>query len=792
MYRNFHIVFPDEDDPSFDSPIDGLASGLDTFVTSEYNYAQHLRDLSLDTLSAGSKAEAAYKAYLYSLSCGKFMNTLLLLTLRKALFLETFTWNIRVELSRQVYKALHQIPTLQHLKLRMQAGPTLYEPPPPLPYHNHNVPASQPWIDTQLSGFVASSPPIGPVSSSFSSPTPTSAQASVPPTASFSVSGGYSTSYSQSVLEISSPSTLENTSSALKPSQLRPPKKLPMPRDPPTLSRFLNLKTLCVLDIDSLDIIPELEICLQNCAATLTKLKISFSDALAGQARKPPPEVDPNNDSDEDDEFQVPGVVANQHIPDDMTGPAKIFRAAQMRTRQEGVLATLFNVENLDVSTENTTKSGSPKLNDDENEGEPPRPSGEQAESINPNQEFINSVRHVTDRLSSNPEKNEQDELLDLIFKATKRYLESQQKPQDAKSHEKDTIMTEQDSDIVENIEEGTRASDKEENVASSGSGNGLGIPTTSALPSPRKDLKPPTTNKILVPFLLDSGVDEQGVIPESSVSTTNIPCDEFVPTHEQGTENQQPSDGDRAKPHQVDSTDLIVSTNKVPGGISSPQILRASKKSIEEAKGKLQDSQNPSISDIKQKNISDYVRSTRGIGLESLGFHQIPIKAWVLSKALDFRSLRRITLLNVGNQAPLWLRLMEQNRVEPLPLAKIFTDNVSPQFLTFVSQLQKVDELFMLERSSKHKPESFAPKTTVTIRDIRRTVLKKHLPNLKRLMIKNDSDIDHEAHHDATRHGNWDVDEKTMLQICTRGRTLQELSMSASIKSIVSDSTIS
>jgi hypothetical protein len=90
LYRNFNIVFPDEDDPSYDSPIDGLAGGLDTFVTSDYDYAEHLRDLSLDTLSAGDKAETAYKPYIYSVSCGKFMNTLLHLTLKKAKSLEAF------------------------------------------------------------------------------------------------------------------------------------------------------------------------------------------------------------------------------------------------------------------------------------------------------------------------------------------------------------------------------------------------------------------------------------------------------------------------------------------------------------------------------------------------------------------------------------------------------------------------------------------------------------------------------------------------------------------------------
>jgi hypothetical protein len=90
LYRNFNIVFPDEEDPSYDTPIDGLAGGLDTFVTSDYDYAKHLRDFSLDTLDAGAKAEAAYKPYLYSVSCGKFMNTLLYLTLKKAKSLEAF------------------------------------------------------------------------------------------------------------------------------------------------------------------------------------------------------------------------------------------------------------------------------------------------------------------------------------------------------------------------------------------------------------------------------------------------------------------------------------------------------------------------------------------------------------------------------------------------------------------------------------------------------------------------------------------------------------------------------
>jgi hypothetical protein len=46
----------------------------------------------MDTVSTGVKGEHAYKPYLYSASCGKFLNTLLSLTLKKAKALETFRW----------------------------------------------------------------------------------------------------------------------------------------------------------------------------------------------------------------------------------------------------------------------------------------------------------------------------------------------------------------------------------------------------------------------------------------------------------------------------------------------------------------------------------------------------------------------------------------------------------------------------------------------------------------------------------------------------------------------------
>jgi hypothetical protein len=67
-----------------------LAGGLETLVASDYDYAKYLRDIVLEPMNAGDKGEHAYRYYMYDSSCGKFMNTLFLLALRKARSLETF------------------------------------------------------------------------------------------------------------------------------------------------------------------------------------------------------------------------------------------------------------------------------------------------------------------------------------------------------------------------------------------------------------------------------------------------------------------------------------------------------------------------------------------------------------------------------------------------------------------------------------------------------------------------------------------------------------------------------
>ena len=172
---------------------------------------------------------------------------------------------------------------------------------------------------------------------------------------------------------------------------------------------------------------------------------------------------------------------------------------------------------------------------------------------------------------------------------------------------------------------------------------------------------------------------------------------------------------------------------------------------------------------------MSDYIRSTRGLTLTSLAIYLIPIRASILSRAVDLRVLQSVTLLNVGHQIPFWNIMARENILAPLPLHKIHTDNVTLPFLVFVSNLDHVAELLLLERTQRARVESTAAKTTVTMEQIRRIVLKKHVATLKILILRNETGSD------------WDMDAKTAILLCNRAKLLGELAVSFGVKTMVS-----
>ncbi|KAF6816985.1 f-box domain-containing protein [Colletotrichum sojae] len=774
LYRNFHIVFPDEDDPSFDSPIDSLAGGLETFVSSDYDYAQHLRDISLDTLSSGDRGEAAYKPYLYSASCGKFMNTLLLMTLRKARSLETFRWNIRVELSRPVYRTLHRIAPLKHLHIRMQAGPSLFEIPPPLPYT-----ASLPSTSTQAHW---EPPPV------FSPPPP-------PPFPTMPALLNVPPPYNPT---LGPPPPLPP---ALKPA-VRNKRKTSTANEPATLAGFRRLNTLAVLDIDNLDLVDEIKSCVRSSASTLTKLKLSFSSYLAAQARKPPPDADPD-DSDQDDEFQV---VPMSTAPgwDDASGPAKAFRAQEERKSQESVLGRIFDVEAFLAKKPQQRKSlkGKEKV---------PAP-----EAGSPAETFMNQLREVSAKLMAtsihDADDGSKQEILEMIERASRRYLEAEEaKAAAVEATKTGTSAGEGTSAAAPPAPPTTETTDPSAPAESSSTSNAAVDKGNKSKTKPGTDVNPEDID-IEEPIVVedtDEPVDpktEHNTRDDTSISETAPKQPEAKaevsesPSNARALSNlasqqatfdtlagrlrhllsettrlQEELKVNRSDAQNVDMEYVRAVENQLHGLYRDIENIRAELNETEIGIRTIEKQVHgiATTAHGEDERISEYIRATRGLGLRSFSAHLIPVKASVLKAAIDVRVLKRLTLLNVGNQAPIWTMLSKENKVQPLPLRKIFTDNVSITFLTFAAQLEELTELFILERSFKYKPESFAPRTTVVMDQIRRLVLKKHMPTLTKLMIKNDAGP------------SWDVDEKAMLLICNRGRKLEELAAAVGIRAI-------
>ncbi|KAK3955400.1 hypothetical protein QBC32DRAFT_333442 [Pseudoneurospora amorphoporcata] len=786
LYRQFHIVFPDEDDPSFDSPIDGLAGGLDTFVTSHYDYAQHLRDLSLDTLSAGTKGEAAYKPYLFSNSCGKFMNTLLLLTLRKANKLETFKWNIRVELSRPVYAVLHDIKTIANVHIRMQAGPSLYERPPPLPHTLHPPPLIAPNQPPLLWMSPGTHPPPAPPQQGIDFGTQiTTANTTFHPVYLVqSQQPPHSHAFAQ---QSHHPQAFPQQHPHHQPPAAKPPCKTKAQKrpqvlaEPPTLSGFKNLKSLAVLDIETLDIVTEIKTCVRNSAGTLTKLKLSFSDSLASQARRPPaPDVVTDDSDEEESVWSNSGLDPNPQSSGAAESPgAKAHRAQEEKKAQESVLGRIFDVEHYAVKKPQKKIKAKEKT-----------PDG--ALTSDPGQNFIQNVMKAAEVLMKKKDDMRRD-ALDIIETAASAYVAS------LKTKENGSTSASSDSQSAQT------------KVKTEGESSAAG-PSVPARPKRESDDLIPEDidiEELDGELELDPGspgpqTEGTETVPElSSSQTLSLAAGGLDPTSVKKAVANLVAQKvnyqtliEKLEMYKARANDLRKETEELreqDGPVDPERIARTEKEITELSNGiekarceinvveaEVADSQkeiyglrNSDTIESQRQRRSEYVRTTRGLPLQSLSIYLVPTKASVISKAIDIRMLIRITLLNVGPQAPIWAYLQSQNEESPLPLCKIFTDNVTTSFLQFVSQLNQVTELFMLEREAKYKPESFTPKTVTNIDDIRRLALKKHMPRLRKLMIKNQASPA------------WDLDTKTIMLLCRRGRNIEELACSMSMRSL-------
>ncbi|KAI9825681.1 MAG: hypothetical protein M1832_001025 [Thelocarpon impressellum] len=762
LYRTFSIVFHDEDDPAFEGPIDGLAGGLDTIVTSEHDYGRYLKKIGLDSLSAGDVGEKSYGPYSYAESCGKFLNTLLVLSMRKAKALETFYWNVRIELSRPLFKALHDIPTLQYLHVRMQPGRSLYLQPPPLP----------------------------------SSSTPTHDHHAATPQSIFSTFGISSTAPPPYVSK-SRPATKPSTPAA----------------EPPTFSGFRSLTTLAVLDMDTLDYLPEITICIRQSSTTLKKLKLSLSETLAAKARKPV--VEDSDDSDQEmDEFGVTVVQQTPALPppNPAEGPQeKEAKIRAERSNQEAVLGRIFG---LDKPAPEVPKEGE-KTNVQRGNGT------ELNEAQDMAVVFLETMKMAARRLLAAaasmvpPHARLDDQALKAIQEAAERFVAANKKREAEKlakaSGIKETgpvpessgaqtkpVSTEDDGGkgtandaeaMAAEIDAGGKGKGKEAGVEKEqGLGpegedkttgeNASALPSTDATKDGKGlfDLQTPNTSDH-APAKLDlddidiehpdvvevDDVEDQEMVEELAEVVNGLLEGEVVADGSDKPEERSKPSGDisesSAKP---EKTQTVASPDEEAE--DEPTMSGGLQGTVTEQSSKRDDAHGADA-------MKDYVRMTRKLGLRTLALYLIPIKPSVLSRSLDLTTLRRITLLNVGPQAGFWTLMAHTNKTSPLKLECIFTDNVSARFVSLVNSLERLSELFMLERSSKASLESFGGKTTVGIEEIRKQILKKHMKTLKKLMIKNENDY------------SWDVGVKTMKLLTKRGRNLTEMAISIGLR---------
>lgn len=697
-----------------------------------------------------------------------------------------------------MFKALHQIDTLTQLHIRLQAGPSIYEQPPPLPlYSAPSAPASLVSHAQLLHMNMHSDYTLQLAPAPFY----------IPPHI----------------------STLPPPPPPPKSSKSKASKKSATARNPPTLSGFHNLKSLSILDIDDLEVITELKSCIRNSQGSLSKLKLSFSASLALRARKPPPEIDPD-DSDPDDDFQVVPVSAPPIPPyEDVSGPAKALRAQEERKIQEAVLGRVFDVEPYHV------KKPAKRARDKETVTLKQEPSGKA-----PGNDFINSLKAVSNRLMKDLNGSEdwttaQQDVLDIIEAAARKYVREEE------SKKEPPLKNEA------NGESSSAGANGQANGQTNGQTNGPEAAQSSAPSDEQKsegslfekkapkgkendqdssnpddiDIEAPVednsfedtieavaaemANGSEAPTPKDTVTKVNGSGAKAAVVGSEPPAQEssaYAPAAAASLDAQHENFkmlAEKLQFYEIQAAELQKEVNSLvdpSAGANAMKRVNEAERQIQEFSENIKDIRREmmvvaaEIDDAEkqcpatvrddgpnaiQQRISEYTRSTRGLSLETLSIHLIPVKASVLSHAINLRALQKITLLNVGNQASIWALLTKENKVEPLPLRKILTDNVSVVFLNFVSQLPELHELYMIERPEKYKPESFAPRSTVTVDQIRRLALKKHIGTLKSLMIKNQQDL------------TWDIDARTTSLICRRGARLEELAISMSIRELVS-----
>ncbi|KAI9889772.1 MAG: hypothetical protein M1814_004974 [Vezdaea aestivalis] len=778
IYRALNIFFDDNDVHDRQPWNDVLAGSLDSMVTSKKQHSKHLKILKFDSPNTGKKGENDYKEFSYNVSCGKFMNTLLVLAMRHATGLESFIWNIRVELSPALLEILQKIPSLQHLHVRLANGiPTWkssrppYSPllsllPPPAPYQP--PPPPPPGISSSSNPFAP------PISSSllYSPPSP--------------------------------PPVIITPSHGVR----RPRRRSPSPRSPivsnrPTIGGFKSLSTLSILDIDDLEYLDDIASTITASWQTLKTLKISLSENLANQSRF---RNQPNNTVDESDQ-DLDDLQA--HTPPNVEwSPESEADARRSLQKQSSILAKLLcqskpeaeeGSKNKSLAIDSESNSGSDSENSDTALG----PAVE-AKLKSLLEKIGKATKGLDSKNKSNSHAtaNDMAETWALVLKAAGKY--NQAHPKDRRRKPTKVSATSGSLLAIESSKSSSSSNKTGKKVKSKPVKAGTGDPGPSSAATkkkkgnvtvslPSKDKAAAKLSPALVldgPLLFDDSTQKSSKKQSNGSDATiadlgiNIDFpDVEVDNDADGSALDEPNDLELDP--QSSGVSLFNANNgkkdDASAGATNDEPTETSKASDngaprDKGKGKAKEDTTAKVNGNEPKTtseteVSTYVRGTRKLEqLENLALHLVPIRPAILHKTIVLSNLKRITLLNVGSQDSFWSMMTKENRTTPLALENIFTDHVTKVFLTCVKSLRKVTDLLLIEPSRK-TPDvvmSLAPPSRVRIEDIRRFALVKHMKTLRRLMLNNKTMPGYQ----------WDLNTRTSRLIAAHGNNLEELSV--------------
>ncbi|WEW54863.1 hypothetical protein PRK78_000289 [Emydomyces testavorans] len=774
LYRRLSHEFSDSATQVREMSVEKLAGILETLATSDFNYAAYIKEISLrvarsNDLNWMRAQEKLTHQFKYDASCGRFLNTLFLGAIKKILALETFHWDIKVQLSPSIFSALGKLSSLQDLRVRMHTGRSLHAPVhhPPLPSWPGPSPAPAP------------PPPPPPAASS-----PHPHHHGPPPSSATGL-----------------PYAVHSTA--------KMPEKRTVSNPPRTFSHIQRLKSLAVLDMESLEYIDEIAECILASSTTLKSLKLSFSHKLTSKARKSTvlETSDTESDSHDDDDIYDPDSIplppppppaVMQSLFEEVpaSNPNNDATIRNERLAQEKALSRLFGLEKEALASKRVLKVTEKSIASAEQE---PLIVSNNTIKAKLDRAFVHELYGIVCDLAQGKATlaggSNAIKTVDRLQKAAIKFLEgyakadsylaqvlatSYGKPENShpQSSSKGGNLT---SDPVSDPSDSASSADSQKDSHkdttqsladpnSSPSTNPethteavASCPSTPPIPSVDRVHNPEPANQMPInpvkneiekrlteivdmehPDALSEGEDQEFIEHEETEaqgSVPNWPVDEAIifPSLREGL------------------VPKISAKGKEP--------IRGSQTPISNTSEEFKNDDQPSFGDMSgEQAIQEYIRLSHGIALESLSIQLIPLKTSVICRAVNVWSLKHISLINVGPQRTFWAMLTQLNKSNPLQLASIHTDDVTHTLLAFIGSLDFVDELFLSERHTSSRTDGSAPKPAVNIEEIRGMMLAKHIKHLKRLMLRNDVD------------SSWNLNRQTTKLITRSGSELVEL----------------